>query len=401
MRQGAPIRSLPPLDPRTVSLAVLAESMPRRPAILHAVLSQAYCTLSNWDDRGELCKVAVTHDRLNDENDAALLTRVIPVCMARLLVVSAAPVERRELLGLTTPFRESPHLGATTGEGGYVAMRGDIWTAFGGFDAGSNSFDQACRSLFEKMYALGFGVPGGLALETHLKLGPRDAIYTAITDCYDTLKPQPRSFAAGARQVAFLDPQTADLHGKHRRGWEVTLRGMQITEPRRAARYWKTNAHLALPEARVSLWVDASIAIVAPMNLQRLAGLFLGDRDICVFHHHARNSIAEEAEACKRLGLDDAGLIDRQLAGYSAEGFPDRQLAELPVILRKHTPAVQALNEAWWSQIVAGSHRDQLSFNYVASKTGVRYDTFPMTLAVRNGLFVKFQRVDAEGKKGQ
>jgi hypothetical protein len=45
------------------------------------------------------------------------------------------------------------------------------------------------------------------------------------------------------------------------------------------------------------------------------------------------------------------------------------------VILRRHTPAVAAFNEAWWAEIQAGSRRDQVSFTYVAWKLGLRYAT--------------------------
>ena len=62
------------------------------------------------------------------------------------------------------------------------------------------------------------------------------------------------------------------------------------------------------------------------------------------------------------------------------------------MILRRHTDAIRRLNEAWWNEIVRGSRRDQLSFNYVAWKLGLSYATFPLSLATGNGLFVKFQR---------
>mgnify|MGYP003791602921 CR=1 FL=1 len=219
------------------------------------------------------------------------------------------------------------------------------------------------------------------------------AIYTAISDCYDTLKPQPQSFRGPARQLAFLDRPTAELHAGHFRGWSVEARDFPVAEPRRASRYFKANAHLALPEAEVSLWIDASIVIVAPITLARLADRFLRDADICVFAHHSRRSVAEEAAACKALGLDDSTIIDPQLERQAAEGMPPGLgLAELPVILRRHTPAIRVFNEAWWEQILRGSHRDQLSFDHVAWKTGIQYARFPMTLAVRNGLFMKFRR---------
>lgn len=81
------------------------------------------------------------------------------------------------------------------------------------------------------------------------------------------------------------------------------------------------------------------------------------------------------------------------MARYRAEGLPeDAGLIEAPVILRRHTDAIRRLNESWWGEIVRASRRDQLSFNYVAWKLGLRYGTFPLSLASGNGLFVKFQR---------
>jgi hypothetical protein len=56
-------------------------------------------------------------------------------------------------------------------------------------------------------------------------------------------------------------------------------------------------------------------------------------------------------------------------------------------MLRRHTPAVNAFNEAWWDEIARGSKRDQLSFPYVARKVGLRYGTFPGTL-LDNPLFL-------------
>jgi hypothetical protein len=60
--------------------------------------------------------------------------------------------------------------------------------------------------------------------------------------------------------------------------------------------------------------------------------------------------------------------------------------------LRRHTQAVRAFNEAWWTEIVRGSWRDQLSFDYISWKLGISYVNFPLSLHEGNGLFRKFQR---------
>jgi hypothetical protein len=224
-------------------------------------------------------------------------------------------------------------------------------------------------------------------------IGAAPTVYTAITGCYDSLKPQPAAAMAGSDPVAFLDRDTtAALAGRHR-GWRVSTVDPPAAAPHRGARFYKINAHLALPDAACSLWIDASIGIVCPYPLARLVALFLAEHDLCVFRHHARASVYEEAAACKALGLDRAAIIDAQMARYRAAGLPPASgLIEAPILLRRHSAAMRAVNEAWWTEVQHGSRRDQLSFDYVAWKTGFRHACFPLSVATGNGLFVKFRR---------
>ena len=140
------------------------------------------------------------------------------------------------------------------------------------------------------------------------------------------------------------------------RGWQLAPANVPGIDDRRASRYHKINSHLALPESSYSLWIDASVSIVAPYPVNRLADKFLGECDICVFRHSVRRSIYEEAEVCKQLGLDRTETVDSQVGRYRREGLPpDTGLAELPVILRRHSSAMRAFNEAWWSEILSAS----------------------------------------------
>jgi hypothetical protein len=115
---------------------------------------------------------------------------------------------------------------------------------------------------------------------------------------------------------------------------------------------------------------------------------------MCVFRHHARSCIYEEAEACKVRRLDSPELIDGQMARYREEGFPARfGLQELAVILRRHSEAVEDFDRRWWEEISRGSRRDQLSFQYVRWKTGLPIAEFPLEIQAPNGLFVKAAHV--------
>ncbi|MCI5078377.1 glycosyltransferase domain-containing protein [Oricola sp.] len=307
-----------------------------------------------------------------------------------------------------------------------VAVRGDLWMAFDGLDDAFETVEWAFEDFLLRARTIGFATPpieyaepfephpdleaDRDLFQSHAQLAPdrsgakrpqatppvrpdRLTVYTAITDGYDSLKPQLPSAVGGSPLVAFLDQATTLRHNGQFRGWQPKTAQFPEIGARRASRFFKANAHLALPESRYSLWIDASVSLVAPFDMAQLADMFLADCDLCVFRHHARQSIREEAEACKALGLDAPDTIDRQVDRYRREGLPDDTgLAELPIILRRHSRAVEAFDEAWWEEIAAGSWRDQLSFNYVIWKTGLPYATFPLSLVIQNGLFVKFRR---------
>lgn len=363
----------------------------------------------------------------------AAVNRAVAAAIGRVFLLGDASSEA--ITRLSDRFSSEPDLGVvSTGrpcrQGIFrsgLAVRGDLWMALGGLDDAFGSIDWALRDFLLRARAIGFATPRrierveasrpGIAIagdrhliRRHARLAPdrsgartRDretsiapgqlAIYTAITDRYDMLKPQLPSAVGGSRLVALLDDATARQHDERMRGWQAASVQFPDVGARRASRYFKANAHLALPESPYSLWIDASVSLVAPISAARLAEMFLSDSDICVFRHHARHSIYEEAETCKVLGLDAPETVDRQVDRYRREGLPqDTGLAELPIILRRHSKAMEEFNEAWWAEIASGSWRDQLSFNYVVWKTGLRYATFPLSLVVQNGLFVKFRR---------
>jgi hypothetical protein len=308
----------------------------------------------------------------------------------------------------------------TAGDAGMgLIAQESLWTALGGLETSFVDWDWAIQDFLTRARAIGYvtaqdAVPGAsegagarlfaerAALAPDRSAPPRTAaatpasrftVYTAITENYDSLKPQPSAATEGCDQVAFLDPASAATYRGQSRGWRIAPLNAPLTDAHRAARFPKINAHLALPEAEYSLWIDASIGIVSPFPLRHLVELFLGDCDLCLFRHYARGSVYEEAEACKAYGLDRPGVIDAQMARYIADGLPATTgLAEAPILLRRHSPAIQTFNAAWWEEIVHGSRRDQLSLNYAAWKVGLRYATFPLSLAVGNGLFVKFIR---------
>ncbi len=428
--------TLSPIDPRTVPRGRLLERLgARRPAasiILLAdrgSLGSIEATISQFAGPGCQIILACTDDtqapagltavrRQADEMAIQQINRAGALASGRLIAVATPGTAG--LPELLTALAGDPETGAAVsaqGQDWALIARENLWTALGGLDAAFGGLETAIADFCQRARAIGIRtrqtpLPSGSAADRALlrqrtalcpDLGslvprpagtsPRLSVYTAIAAGYDTLKPQPAEAVGNGELVAFLDDGTAAAYRQRSRAWRIAPLAPEQADPHRAARFPKINAHLALPASGYSLWIDASIGIVCPFPLARLVELFLRDCDICLFRHYARRSVYEEAEACKAHGLDRAEVIDEQMARYRAEGLPeDTGLVEAPVILRRHTPAIRRLNEAWWAEVTAGSRRDQLSFNYVTWKLGLRYATFPLSLAAGNGLFVKFLR---------
>jgi hypothetical protein len=398
--------------------AIPAENMERRQLVL------ARCAGVN----PALC-LAAKLDQASAETLVEFANRAAALAIGHLLVL--LPPEAlavAKLQDLLKRFAAEPWLGVVRlGGSGEVASglitRESLWTALGGLEPSYLDWEWALRDFCLRARAIGYAAPDASAAEPkpggandpdaqrfadRAALAPdRNArsvaalahrsgiftVYTAITNRYDSLKPQPAVALEGCEQMAFLDRDTAAAYLGGSRGWRVIAADLPEPDPHRASRFYKINAHLALPASAYSLWIDASIGITCPFPLPRLAELFLGESDLCVFSHYARRSVYEEAEACLAYGLDRPDVIEAQMARYRAEGLPATTgLIEAPVLLRRHSEATRALNEAWWTEIVQGSRRDQLSFNYVAWKLGLRYAEFPLSLAMHNGLFVKFMR---------
>ena len=186
-------------------------------------------------------------------------------------------------------------------------------------------------------------------------------VLTSITAGKDQLlDDQPRG---RAEWVAFLDElRPSSL-------WRVRPAYDRFRSPRRNSRAPKILAHHFV-HADYSLWIDGNMRLLAPP--EDLVETHLARHDIALFRHPVRSCVYEEAEECIRLGLDDEDLIRAQMRRYRENGYPaGRGLCENNLILRRHTPAVARLNEAWWSEFCRWSVRDQLSFMVAADRARV------------------------------
>ncbi len=216
-------------------------------------------------------------------------------------------------------------------------------------------------------------------------------IYTAITGDYDLLKRQPEKATSSADLVAFVDGENLDSNT----GWRCQTPEGAPDDPARNSKIYKIMSHRYFPDKEYSLWLDGSVVIEFAFPVERLVSMYLADHDVAVFRHSRRTCLYQEAQAVMRQHLDDRETIQRQVETYTCEEYPaNAGLAENCVLLRRHTAKVREFNEAWWEEIQRGSRRDQVSFNYVAWKCGLKYRCFPGSIEEPNGLFRKYPHRD-------
>lgn len=200
-------------------------------------------------------------------------------------------------------------------------------------------------------------------------------VYTAVFGGCDNIRKIPENFE-GCPCYCFTD-EIARVP----QGW-VAIRIADIhRDPRRTAKIFKLFPALLFPDSRTSIWIDGSIAMKNGMRDLLKTGEAEGFGLRC-FPHPQRDCAYSEALACALQGKDSAWRLARQMLGYRLRGYPRKAgLIAGGVLMREHgNAAVMKTMDLWWSEIEAGSVRDQLSFNYSAWRTGLAISYFGNSL---------------------
>jgi hypothetical protein len=139
----------------------------------------------------------------------------------------------------------------------------------------------------------------------------------------------------------------------------------------------KARSHRTV-DSEWSLWIDANFTLLIDPESLRQHGEFVN------FSHADRTRITDEAEEIIRIGKAKEGATRAQLAAYKSQGFdtdenPQRQLSCNGVVLRRHTEAVKAVNEAWAAEMERHTLRDQMSLDFVCWKHGMQLSKWPGT----------------------
>ena len=196
--------------------------------------------------------------------------------------------------------------------------------------------------------------------------------FTVITGNYDALR-QPCVVSDGWEYVCFTDKAASGRHGV----WQmVDVRDKLSRFPR------DPKKRAAMISIRYFDFVDSAYDIVASAdaNLKLNPGIDefcrehfdLSLHDLALCKHGDRDCAYEEAEECKRLGYDRAGIIDRQMNTYRREGYPEHHgLGMTGIMIRNgHSESLREFCRVWASQVIAHSKRVQLSLNYALWRSG-------------------------------
>ncbi len=209
----------------------------------------------------------------------------------------------------------------------------------------------------------------------------RLVVYTAIFGPEDHLQ-EPLVQPANVRFVCLTDQSFRS------RKWEV----IKIPPPvqgdmQRSNRFCKLFPNKFFPEHEYSVYIDGNMLVRG--NPEQFIKKYLVDTNIAFFdHQNIPNSqidcIYDEAEliyelAKKGTRKDDPELVKRQMEFYRKERYPAHNglISGMTIARRHHAPDVIAAMEAWWNMLNTWSRRDQLSFNYIAWKLGLRVAYMP------------------------
>lgn len=188
-------------------------------------------------------------------------------------------------------------------------------------------------------------------------------VYTAIFGGYDQLR-EPRQRASGVQYICYTDNPNLKSDA-----WQIRL--CQPTgDPWLQAKRFKILAHEAL-NCDISLWIDGRIGL---HDLNGSIEHF--NAELSLRRHPQRSCIYAEATHCKRVRRGDPERIDAAVARYASEGHPANYgLWMGGVVLRKHTPSVEAFNREWWRELVAGTSRDQIILPVLLRRHGLSFQT--------------------------
>lgn len=195
-------------------------------------------------------------------------------------------------------------------------------------------------------------------------------VFTSIVNGWDNLRPPCIPQDDGVRFICYTNiPNLPKVTP-----WEYRP-VYPVGEACRTARVPKILPHLMLPEdAEYSIYHDGNFQL--RLEPQQIIKDLLADHDWASYEHPCRKCIYEEAAILLREKIGTTELVQAEISRYREQGFPEGLgLWANGLLVRRHTEAVEALNERWWKLYSEGCERDQLSFPVARYQLGTPTNT--------------------------
>lgn len=203
------------------------------------------------------------------------------------------------------------------------------------------------------------------------KCKPRIVCYTCITGGYDVLKPLSYQHQS-IDLVCFTDNKNINSNGWILKDIPSDLKQLSKVKQQRIL---KIHPQKYLSEYDISLWIDGNFVINCDIEKDFLPKYDLNRFSLYTNKHPLRDCIYDEEIECIKRKKDISQNTHPQIERYKQEKMPSHVgLAETNLMLRDHhDPKCEEVMKLWESEVLKGSHRDQLSFDYACWKLGFKY----------------------------
>lgn len=187
-------------------------------------------------------------------------------------------------------------------------------------------------------------------------------VYTCITGNYDEAV-EPLYYNNNVDYVIYTNCTNIKLKEWQKR--DIPENIQKINDNVLINRYAKMHPKELFEDYDYAIYIDGNIRTIS--DVSSFINSINEKTGLAIHKHYARNSIYQEAEACKLYKKGSIDKLDRQIQKYKEEGFPDEYgLLECNVIVSdlKNQNATTILNK-WWDEFLASeSRRDQISLPY-------------------------------------
>jgi hypothetical protein len=176
-------------------------------------------------------------------------------------------------------------------------------------------------------------------------------VYTCLIGLYDNVLP------AKFGGVLFTDQDIAPD------GWTIKKVSHPLTDDNLNSRFYFCNSCEVMPDYDITIEHGADVQL--QMSPGEIVERFLpDDRDVACFAHPHRTSVYEEGRMCGHWRKDNKEVIKRQMGRYEREGFPGNDLSTCILLIRRNNERIREFEKMWWQEVLKGSRRNQLSFDY-------------------------------------